>query len=190
MGNKMENSPVDSVKTVKHPATHHPSLISHHSLLTTHHLFMDLSTDLLRRGKSVRFRAPGQSMHPTIKPNETITVKPVVPSAIEVGDIILYDWEEGVIAHRVVRIEGGDSDVPRFILRGDASTACDAPVAVEQILGKVVSVERTGRSINPYSLKANMTRLIFALVSRPRGRMVHCLRWLVGCLPINRNNII
>jgi hypothetical protein len=125
-------------------------------------------------------------MHPTIKPNETITVKPVVPSAVEVGDIILYGREEGVIAHRVVRIEVGDRDVPRFILRGDASTTCDAPVSAEQILGKVVSVERTGRSIDLYGLKANMARLIFTLVSRLWGWMVHCLRWLVGCLPVFR----
>ena len=43
--------------------------------LTSVHLFADLATELLRQGKSVRFRAPGRSMYPTIKEEEIITVR-------------------------------------------------------------------------------------------------------------------
>jgi hypothetical protein len=67
--------------------------------------FADLATELLERGHSVRFQAPGRSMHPTIREGETITVEPVEPSAVKRGDIILYRSESGVIAHRVICIE-------------------------------------------------------------------------------------
>jgi hypothetical protein len=40
----------------------------------------------------------------------------------------------------------------QFVLRGDASQTCDEPVKVEQILGKVISIERNGCSVDPYSL--------------------------------------
>ena len=40
-----------------------------------------------------------------------------------------------------------------FILRGDAVPTFDDPVKSDQILGKVVSIERNGTSLNPYSLK-------------------------------------
>ena len=40
-----------------------------------------------------------------------------------------------------------------FILRGDASYSYDEPVYSDQILGKVMAVERNGRNINPYSFK-------------------------------------
>ena len=70
-----------------------------------HHLFVEVSTDLLRRGQSVRFRAPGWSMHPSIKDGETITVEPVAPCDVKRGDIILYRSQQGVIAHRVVKIQ-------------------------------------------------------------------------------------
>ena len=118
-------------------------------------LFADVSTNLLRRGHRVRFRAPGWSMHPTIKDGETIMVEPVAPSAVKTGDIILYQFDSGVVVHRVVRVEKNNG-TPLFILRGDALGSHDEPVAVEQVLGKVVFVERNGRSMNPYGWKSRI----------------------------------
>ena len=68
-------------------------------------MFTDITMELLERGHSVKFRAPGRSMHPTIRAEETITVEPIEPPAVKRGDIILYRIESGVIAHRVIRIE-------------------------------------------------------------------------------------
>ncbi len=134
-------------------------------------MFLDITTELLRCGKSVRFRAPGRSMHPTIKDGETITVEPVKPSGIKRGDIVLYRFEKGVIAHRVVRIEKNDG-APLFILRGDALGAQDEAAAVQQVLGKVVSVQRGGRSIDPYSRRAKMVRIAYVCASRLRRWMM------------------
>ena len=75
------------------------------SSLSPQHLFVEVSSALLERGHSVRFRAPGRSMLPTIKEGEAITVEPVEPSAVRTGDIILYRNGNSVIAHRVVQIK-------------------------------------------------------------------------------------
>jgi hypothetical protein len=40
-------------------------------------------------------------MYPTIRENEAITVEPVAPQDVKVGDIILYRSGESVVAHRV-----------------------------------------------------------------------------------------
>jgi signal peptidase I len=48
-----------------------------------------------------------------------------------------------------------------FILRGDASRTFDEPVKPDQILGKVISIERNGNSINPYSLQHKLTTWLF-----------------------------
>jgi len=164
------------------------------------HLFIDVSTALLRRGQSVRFRAPGRSMHPAIKERETITVVPVAPFDVKRGDILLYLVGNKVVAHRVVSIKKEKSNstsrslsnfsthsssncathsstqssthstplIPKliFILRGDASRTCDDPVEAQQVLGKVVSVERGGRFIDLYSRRAKMFRIAYALASR------------------------
>jgi len=134
----------------------------------------ELISDLLRSGKRVRFRAPGYSMYPTILNGDEITVEPIKPDAIKVGDIFLYRDQESLIAHRVVKIEIKNetqssilSPESCFTLRGDARPACDDPVAAEQVLGKVVRIETNGRGINPYSFKAKLIfiarRLVFRL---------------------------
>ena len=53
-----------------------------------------------------------------------------------------------------------------FILRGDASPTFDDPVTSEQILGKVISIERNGRSINPDSFSYKLLCLAHKLGSR------------------------
>ena len=126
--------------------------------------------------KSIRFRAPGRSMYPAIKEDETITVQPVEPSGIKTGDIILYRLEDVVIAHRVVRIERGEDGGSRFILRGDASGALNEAVEPAQVLGRVVSVERGGRSIDLYSRRAKMLRIAHVRASRLKRWMLQTLK--------------
>jgi hypothetical protein len=97
-------------------------------------------------GMQVRFRAEGLSMYPSIRDGELITVGPVAGGAIVRGDVLLCRSGNRVLAHRVVAISGrGSARVLR--LRGDAKLACDAPIAVGQVIGKVESVRRKGKTI-------------------------------------------
>ena len=150
-----------------------------HSPILTPQQLLELSTELFARGLSVRFRAPGWSMHPTIDDGEVITVEPIEASEVKKGDIILYRVNDGVIAHRVVRIEMNESGALRFTLRGDAARDCDEPVGSHQVLGRVVLVERQGRHVNPYSRKSKIVRTGHTWASRvKRGiiRISHSLR--------------
>jgi hypothetical protein len=65
-----------------------------------------------------------------------------------------------------MRIERGKGETQRFILREDTWGTLDAPVKAEQILGKVVSVERSGRNIDPYSIRAKVRLLVHTIGSR------------------------
>jgi len=139
--------------------------------------FPELISQLLQEGYKVRFRAPGTSMWPAILDGDVLMVEPIEPPAIQMGDIILYQADERVIAHRVIEIEKVESQKfasacrpchssttaagrkrashqhYAFILRGDASSSDDEPVSPDQILGKIAAVERHHRSLNPYGLK-------------------------------------
>ncbi len=144
-------------------------------------LFACVSTGLLHQGKSIRFRAPGRSMHPTIKDGEVIMVAPIVPSDVRQGDIVLYRANGNVYAHRVVGIQGKRDDPgPRsvrpnshqlFTLRGDALGALDEEVHPDQLLGKVVSVDRAGHSINPYTKRSHVLRIAHVMASRLKQRI-------------------
>ena len=81
----------------------HPALNTRTSALGFCH-FGDLSGELLSLGFGVRFRAPGTSMHPTIRHGDLITVEPFAPANLKRGDIILYRLQNGFIAHRLVNI--------------------------------------------------------------------------------------
>jgi signal peptidase I len=134
-------------------------------------MFLEVSTDLLSRGYSVRFRPGGHSMHPTIRDGEAVTVEPVDPGKVKRGDIVLYRTAGGVIAHRVTLIERREDKPEVFHLRGDASTSLDAPVRAEQILGRVVSVERTGRTISLVNLRAKMLDPVRVRIFRLLARL-------------------
>ena len=136
------------------------------SSVSSNNLLLDLSTELLGRGKRVRFKAPGRSMYPAIRENEAITVEPIKPRDVKVGDIILYRSGESLVAHRVIRIEKGEGSASRFILREDTWGTLDEPVEAEQILGKVVSVERAGRNIDLYGRRVKLRLIAHTLASR------------------------
>ena len=197
MREKSGFAPIQGPKNIAPPEPCEELPCTQSSARSPQHYFLDVSTELLERGHSVRFRAPGTSMHPTIKGGENITVEPVEPPDVRTGDIILYRTKTGVVAHRVIRIEQRDFSIEAalkakrpilkhrfgqedpqgpegrsfpsqssspspqhlFLLRGDGSANCDLPVEGEQILGRVVSVERSGRLIDPYSLNVKVMYL-------------------------------
>jgi signal peptidase I len=129
--------------------------------------FLTLSVELLEQGCGIRFRAGGGSMTPAIKDGALITVAPINPAEVKPGDVLLYRRQERVIAHRVVQIsEAGAS----FVLRGDAACADDELVKAEQVLGKVVLVERAERRTALFTRKAPLRNAARALVSRLRRK--------------------
>jgi len=146
-------------------------------------MFPEIITELLQDGYKVNFSAPGHSMYPTIMANETIMVEPIDPVTVKLGDIILYRTNGQLIAHRVVGINmitGNSSSALSdldtqssvlsshhfFTFRGDAAQFCDQPVKGNQILGKVISIERNGCSIDPYSFRHKIACLTLSWKSR------------------------
>lgn len=164
------------------PSEEHETLRQPHSLShqefspvlrsVSQNKFIEVTVDLLRTDVGTRFMATGGSMEPTICDGEAITVEPVLASRVRRGDIVLYEMDNRVIAHRVVRIiksapirliqgfrnlsekatgssgKGCSVRPLAFVVRGDAFKMCDELVKAHQILGRVVCVERQGERIH------------------------------------------
>ena len=109
--------------------------------------FAETIEDLLRSGHVVRFHADGWSMHPTIRYGEILMVEPVAHSPLHTGDILLYRRAHAAIAHRLVGMSSSTAGRSTLTLRGDAADCDDSPVGLDQVLGRVVAVERRGRLI-------------------------------------------
>lgn len=97
-------------------------------------------------------------MYPTIRDGEAVTVEPIRAREAKIGDILLYQTERGVIAHRVIGIEDEENEDRVLILRGDSLAMCDAPVRAEQVLGRVIGVERKGRKVKLTGRRAGIRR--------------------------------
>ena len=107
-------------------------------------IFVGVLDEALRNGTLVRFRAEGDSMYPTIRNGEAITIAAVSTDEVVRGDVLLCRRDNRVLAHRVVDMTTRGTDRV-FYLRGDAKAACDAPVAAGDVMGRVISVGRNGR---------------------------------------------
>jgi signal peptidase I len=118
-------------------------------------LFAEVCSDLLTHGFSVRFRAPGWSMHPTIRDGEIITAEPVAPAQVKMGEVVLYRVGESLLAHRIVRLRTGNG-YDRFLLRGDAPGAQTEGVTAGQILGRVVCAARGHKIVRLSTAKARV----------------------------------
>jgi len=108
---------------------------------------LELSKDIFRKGKSIRFQAKGWSMRPFIRDGDFIVVSPIENSSIKAGDVVFHlTTENKVIVHRVIRKHKKDKDnrIIMFI-KGDAAFSSPEKVDIKNVLGKVVAVERNGR---------------------------------------------
>lgn len=123
-----------------------------------------LCTACLQEGLDVQMRVTGQSMQPTICDGALIRVRAIDPADVRSGDIILYRKGRGVTAHRVVALIRRRRLLVGFMTRGDASSTCDAPVPVVQVLGKVVTVE--GQTIEGTAARQRLQARWGALLRR------------------------
>ena len=93
--------------------------------------------DLLDRGIGVRFRATGDSMHPSIRWGEHLHVTPVDHGSLREGDVILARAHRGLTAHRIVRV--GHAGI---VTRGDNCLHPDPILHPHTIIGRVAHLER------------------------------------------------
>jgi signal peptidase I len=136
----------------------------------SHTLLKEVGFSLLSAGTSIKVRAEGYSMYPSIKPGSIVFIESFTDDLQPVpGDIIAWKKESGFVVHRLIRKEEAD-DIKYFITRGDSIPAEDDPVPFELIAGKVVKVEKPeGRPVPPekylnrkpnYSLNRFLVRII------------------------------
>ncbi|MBU0494840.1 MAG: S24/S26 family peptidase [Chloroflexi bacterium] len=102
-----------------------------------------LAGEILGSGRSLRFRAPGSSMRPFIRDGDVLEVQPADASDIRRGDVILFlTMGDRVVAHRVIW-----ASKDALMTQGDALARPDGRIGPEQVLGRVVAVERGGQRI-------------------------------------------
>lgn len=98
-----------------------------------------LFTRLLKEVGQGRIEILGSSMLPAIRPGDVLRVE---SSPVEPGDVVVFDSNGNLCAHRLLYIKGSLA-----VTRGDANRHFDAPFAITEILGRVSSLERDGKTV-------------------------------------------
>jgi signal peptidase I len=133
----------------------------------THEEFAPLAAEILGRGETLRFRARGASMRPTIRDGDVVEVGAPEEMRHQVGDVVLFEGHrDSVLAHRVLRLRKSEGRTD-LQMQGDALLTPDGWVWADRILGIVTRVERDGKLV---SLDTGWQRL--------RGRLWHWRWWL------------
>lgn len=136
--------------------------------------FESISTKILSSGMQLRFKANGSSMRPFIYDGDVVTIVRVEVQRLKRGEVILARLESGrIVVHRILRCEGQS-----FLVQGDALLHPDGYVSYENILGKVVSINRAGRE---HYLDTGLNRLavtIWVWFSPIRKQLLYVVRLL------------
>jgi signal peptidase I len=92
----------------------------------------------------VHLRVSGTSMVPSLWSGDVLTICPVKLTDVVAGDVVVFSRDSFLITHRVIR-----TCASALITRGDSLPFPDSSVSEDELLGRVVSILRNGRRIDP-----------------------------------------
>jgi len=125
------------------------------NLRNNHEIVKDIGLTLLSEGKTIRIKAHGYSMYPSIKPGSLILIEPLnIKGMPRPGEVIAVKREAGLIVHRLSGIIK-QNGVTLYIGRGDSNAYPDKPVKIDKIAGRVVRSEGTGENPVPADIRIN-----------------------------------
>jgi signal peptidase I len=149
--------------------------------------FAELSTEILRSGKSLRFQARGGSMWPLVRDGDVVLVAPLDARSVRTGDLVLFRAGPGnVVIHRVIRVEVSQGR-RRFTVQGDAVLLPDGVIPEAQVCGRVAAIDRGGAHLDMDRPVLRSLSWLAALRSRRnlgRGAPVRLIMRFVRRLPV------
>jgi signal peptidase I len=104
----------------------------------------ELVGEFAQRFGEVRLSVAGCSMLPSLRPGDVVQISRCNVEDLRPGEIVQIILEGRLVTHRLV---GRDGDL--FVTQGDAVAQPDPPVSAAQIIGRVTSVVRDGRRVDP-----------------------------------------
>ena len=104
-------------------------------------------------------------MYPAIRPRDVAVVRTVGWTGIRRGDVVLFESESRLTAHRVL-VPPIDASSP-IVTKGDTLPYYDPPVRPAQLLGRIDALERGRRTIRLASGAAVIVQWLMADLSGP-----------------------
>lgn len=136
---------------------------------------MDIE-ELLNEGKIIQIQPQGYSMYPLLFPGrDAVQIEKTDITKVKRGDVLLYRRKEGsLVLHRVYcRQKDG------LYMVGDNQTEIEGPLALSQVRGKMIAVQRNGKSFstaNPFYVIFSRIWLILRPFRPVISKIIHKVR--------------
>lgn len=110
----------------------------------------------ISKGRHPEFQIASNSMSPFLKIGDKISLKEIPSSELSCGDVIVYNKNKRLIAHRFLR----HTDNSSFVTKGDNLSNLDEPISADRLIGKVYLIEKKDVRINLEEKKWRLTNLL------------------------------
>ena len=107
-----------------------------------------LILEILKSFGQAKLGVTGTSMLSSIWPGDILEVHRQNAADICPGEVVLFERDGRLLAHRVVEKIGGP-ECTLLITRGDRQRQPEPPVLPQKLLGRVTAIVRGGRRIEP-----------------------------------------
>lgn len=135
-------------------------------------ILKNVGYNLLAEGKSIRIKAHGYSMYPSIKPGSILLIEPLRSKGKPVpGEILAIKRAGGLVIHRLIRVFVKDG-VEYYVARGDSNARTDDPVRIDMIAGRVTGADISGQNTRLADISRHKPNYILN-----RIRVVSILLW-------------
>lgn len=118
-----------------------------------------LAAEGLKSWGTLRLRATGMSMLPTLWPGDALVIESCASGEVEPGEIVLFMRDDRFFIHRLLNNQLGMYEIC-LLTRGDCMSASDPPVRNDEFLGRVKTVQRSGRVFTPARNRSLVNRAL------------------------------
>jgi len=143
-----------------------------------------LAADAIRAFGKLRLKVTGSSMLPSVWPGDILSVRRAEISQVFPGDIVLFERDGRLCAHRVVdKIVAPDQTY--LVTQGQQICSTDPPVSSRELLGLAASIERGRFRIDP---RAGL-RMRWRILSLVLRRSAFATRLMLHLLASRQNSV-
>ncbi|MCB9103879.1 MAG: S24/S26 family peptidase [Anaerolineales bacterium] len=112
----------------------------------------------------------GHSMQPLLRPGDRLTVACGV-TTFRRGDLVVFYRQQQLVVHRAVRLNRSTTGLT-LVTKGDNALRCDAPLTINQVVGRVSGLSRGGQTVSIDRPGWRGVNHIIACLSLGSGRLV------------------
>ena len=129
----------------------------------------------LKKGGQFTQKIEGESMLPTLKPGQSITISYADRKGIVLGDVLVFQGALNQVVHRLVetRQEGKNT---LYITKGDNNLSTDPPIEFSKVVGKISKIE--GRDFSSLESQEKKELMVARSLKQARiGQIILKIIW-------------